>query len=115
MMLNPEDNKDHLPEDYISDILGVLPEKQRSRFRDGLWVKAEGVIYDKFDETMIVKAADMPREFDRYAAGQDFGLNITFVKIGWLGDCVYVLCDYGAFNMTTQSFNEELTARGWLD
>jgi hypothetical protein len=38
----------------------------------------------------------MPKEFDRYAAGQDFGLNITFVKIGWLGDCVYVRCDYGA-------------------
>jgi PBSX family phage terminase large subunit len=101
MMLNPEDNKDNLPEDYISDILDVLPEKQKARFRDGLWVKAEGVIYDRFDETMIVKASDLPRQFDRYAAGQDFGLNITFVKIAWLGDVVYVLCDYGAFNMTT--------------
>jgi hypothetical protein len=80
-----------------------------------LWVKAEGVIYGKFDETMIVKVADLPKEFDRCAAGQDFGLNITFVKIGWVGDVIYVLYDYGAFNMTTQSFNEELTARGWLD
>jgi len=115
MLLNPEDNKANLPEDYISDILDVLPEKQRARFRDGMWVKAEGVIYDRFDETMIVKAADIPERFDRYAAGQDFGLNITFVKIGWLGDVIYVLCDYGAFNMTTQSFNEELTARGWMD
>jgi hypothetical protein len=75
-------------------------------------MKAEVVIYERFDETMMVKAADLPKAFDRYAAGQDFGLHITFVKIGWLGDCVYVLCDYGAFNMTTQSFNEELTARG---
>jgi hypothetical protein len=114
MVLNPEDNKDNLPEDYISDILDVLPEKQKARFRDGLWVKAEGVIYDKFDETMIVKAADLPEAFDRCAAGQDFGLNITFVKIGWVGETVYVLCDYGAFNMTTQSFNEELAARSWL-
>jgi hypothetical protein len=115
MILNPEDNREHLPDDYISDILDALPERQRARFRDGAWVKAEGVVYDKFDETMIVKAADMPEAFDRYAAGQDFGLNITFVKIGWLGDCIYVLRDYGAFNMTTQSFNEELMARGWLD
>jgi hypothetical protein len=46
------------------------------------WVKAEGVIYDKFDETMIVKAVDMPGEFARYAAGQDFGLNIlNFTKV----------------------------------
>jgi hypothetical protein len=92
-----------------------MPERQKARFKRGEWVKADGVIYDRFDETMIVKTADMPEKFDRYAAGQDFGLNITFVKIGWLGDVVYVLCDYGAFNMTTLSFNEELTARGWFD
>ena len=115
MLLNPEDNKDNLPEDYIADILDTLPEKQKARFRDGLWVKAEGVIYDKFDESMIIKAADLPDHFDRYSAGQDFGLNITFVKIGWLDDVIYVLCDYGAFNMTTQSFNEEVAARGWYD
>jgi len=115
MLLNPEDNRDNLPEDYISDILDTLPEKQKARFRDGLWVKAEGVIYDRFDETMIVRASDLPEHFDRYAAGQDFGLNITFVKIGWVGDVVYVLGDYGAFNMTTQSFNEEVTARGLQD
>jgi len=115
MLLNPEDNKDNLPEDYIADILDVLPEKQKARFRDGLWVKAEGVIYDKFDESMIVKAADLPERYDRYAAGQDFGLNITFVKIGWVGDTIFVLGDYGAFNMTTQSFNEELSARGLFE
>ena len=112
MLLNPEDNRDNLPEDYITDILDVLPEKQKARFRDGLWVKAEGVIYDRFDETMIVKVDDLPKQFDRYAAGQDFGLNITFVKIAWLGDVIYVIGDYGAFNMTTQSFNDELIARG---
>ena len=113
MVLNPEDNKDNLPEDYISDILDTLPEKQKARFRDGLWVKAEGVIYEKFDETMIVKQEDLPEHFDSFAAGQDFGLNITFVKIGWVGDVVYVICDYGAFNITTQSFNEEVSARGY--
>jgi hypothetical protein len=115
MILNPEDNRDNLPADYISDILDTLPEKQRARFRDGLWVKAEGVIYDKFDESMIVRVGDLPKRFDRYAAGQDFGLNITNVKIGWLGDVVYVLSDYGAFNMTTKSFNAELEARFWFD
>jgi hypothetical protein len=114
MLLNPQDNCENLPEDYISDILDGLPEKQKARFRDGQWVKAEGVIYDRFDESMIVKVSELPERFDRYAAGQDFGLNITFVKIGWLGDVVFVLADYGAFNMTTQSFNEELGARGLL-
>ncbi|MCL2186515.1 MAG: phage terminase large subunit [Treponema sp.] len=115
MLLNPFDNQENLPEDYISDILDALPEKQRARFRDGLWVKADGVIYDRFEESMIIKADDLPKEFDRIAAGQDFGLNITFVKIGWVGETIYVLCDYGAFNMTTKSFNDEVCARGWLD
>jgi hypothetical protein len=115
MLLNPEDNRDNLPDDYISDILDTLPEKQRARFRDGLWVKADGLVYDKFDESMIVKAADLPDKFDRCAAGQDFGLHITFVRIAWVGETIFVLCDYGALNMTTQSFNEELAARGYLN
>jgi len=115
MVLNPDDNKENLPEDYITDILDGLPEKQRARFKDGLWTKTEGVIYEKFDESMIVKADDLPDCFDKYAAGQDFGLNITFVKIAWKDDVIYVIGDYGAFNMTSQSFNGELLARGLLD
>jgi PBSX family phage terminase large subunit len=114
MLLNPEDNQDHLPEDYISDILDALPERQRARFRDGAWVKAEGVIYDKFDETMILKPEELPQHFDRLAAGQDFGLNITNVKIGMTGKTIYVLADYGSYNMTTKSFNSELEAQGWF-
>ena len=68
MLLNPQDNSENLPEDYIADILDVLPEKQKARFRDGQWVKAEGVIYDRFDESMIVKVSELPEKFDRYAA-----------------------------------------------
>ena len=115
MIMNPKDNCDHLPDDYIPDILDTLPEKARARFRDGAWVKAEGAIYDRFDESMIVRFSDLPKRYDRYAAGQDFGLNITNVKIGWVGEIVYVLSDYGAYNMTTKSFNTELEARGWFD
>jgi hypothetical protein len=115
MLLNPDDNRENLPDDYINDILDTLPEKQKARFKLGLWVKAEGVIYEKFDERMIIDDDDIPDCFDRYAAGQDFGLNITNVKIGIKDDVVYVLDDYGAFNMTTKSFNDELHARNWFD
>jgi PBSX family phage terminase large subunit len=114
MILNPEDNKEHLPEDYISDILDALPEKQRARFRDGSWVKAEGAVYEKFDETMILKPGELPEKFDRITAGQDFGMTITNVKVGIAGETVYVLADYGSYNMTTKTFNDELLARGWF-
>jgi PBSX family phage terminase large subunit len=114
MILNPEDNRAHLPDDYISDILDALPEKARARFRDGAWVKAEGAIYDYFDENMIIKPKDLPESFDRFSAGQDFGLTITNVKVGYSGNIIYVLEDYGSFNMTTKTFNEELNQRDWF-
>jgi hypothetical protein len=77
-------------------------------------VKAEGVIYDKFEESMMMRPEDLPEKFDRFAAGQDFGMNITNVKIGWVEEVVYVLADCGSYNMTTKSFNEELLARDWF-
>jgi hypothetical protein len=114
MLLNPEDNKENLPEDYIGDILDVLPEKQRARFRDGLWVKAEGAVYGRFDEAMILESGELPESFDRFAAGQDFGLHIANVKIGIRSGCIYVLDDCGGYNMTARTFNEELVRRGWF-
>jgi PBSX family phage terminase large subunit len=38
-LLNPDDNRDNLPHDHINDILDTLPEKQKQRFKMGLWVK----------------------------------------------------------------------------
>lgn len=113
MVLNPSDNAENLAEDYICDILDTMPEKQKARFRDGLWVKADGVVYEKFREDMILFPEEMPEKFDFMTAGQDFGLNITNVKVGWVGSNVYLVTDYGAYNMPTRTFNEELTELGW--
>ena len=59
------DNAENLDEDYISDILDNMPEKQRARFRDGLWVKLEGSVYEKFEEAMILPRDKLPAEFDK--------------------------------------------------
>lgn len=115
MLLNPADNAENLDEDYISDILDTMPEKQRARFRDGLWVKAEGVVYEKFDETMIIPADQMPEEYDYFTGGQDFGLHIAAVKVGWLGDKVYVVKDSGGFNVTTRTFVEKQNEDRWYE
>ena len=113
MLLNPADNREHLAPDYISEVLDALPEKQRARFRDGLWVKGEGCIYEKFTEEMIVEPKDLPT-MDYYTAGQDFGMNITNVKIGWKGRRVYAVRDHGGYNLTTRSFDDELAELGWF-
>ncbi|HQL05723.1 MAG TPA: phage terminase large subunit [Treponemataceae bacterium] len=120
MVLNPADNVENLAEDYIDDILDNLPEKQKARFKDGLWVKAEGVVYEKFEESMILSDETMPSEFEYYTAGQDFGLNIAGVKIGWKKNltglyCVYIIADNGGFNITTQTFVEQLTSNKWYE
>jgi len=113
MLLNPLDNAEHLAADYIEDILDTMPDKQKARFRDGLWVKAEGVVYDKFSEDMILSPEEMPAKYDMITAGQDFGLNITNVKVGWIGNTVYLVADCGAYNMPTRTFDEELSELGW--
>lgn len=113
MILNPQDNADNLAADYISDILDTMSDKQKARFRDGLWVKAEGVVYEKFSEEMLLAPEELPERFDFVTAGQDFGLNITNVKAGWVGNTVYLIADYGAYNVPTRTFNETLEALGW--
>lgn len=115
MVLNPADNADNLAEDYISDILDNMPEKQKARFRDGLWVKPEGTVYDRFEEEMILKPEQLPKEYDRFTGGQDFGLNIAAVKVGWKDGCVYVIADHGGFNITTRTSVEEQTKEKWYD
>ncbi len=114
MLINPIDNQEHLDEGYIEDVLANLPEKQRARFLSGLWVKGEGCIYERFEETMIIREEDLP-EMDYYTAGQDFGLNITNVKIGYAGEAVYIVADHGGHNITTRTFNDQLKALGWFD
>ena len=114
-ILNPMDNAENLDEDYISDILDNMPEKQRARFRDGLWVKPDGSIYEKFEESMILRREELPDEFDKYTGGQDFGLHIAAVKIGWVGETVYVIADSGGFNITTKTSVEQQQAKHWYD
>ena len=114
-VLNPADNAENLDEDYISDILDNMPEKQRARFRDGLWVKPDGSVYEKFEESMILPRDKLPEKFDKYTGGQDFGLHIAAVKIGWVGDTVYVVADFGGFNITTKTSVEQQTDKGWYD
>ena len=112
--INPADNEENLPENYIEDILENLPERKRKRFRDGDFVKEEGVIYSKFDATkhVIYDASEIPT-MEFYSKGLDFGLNMAAVLIGYCGDMVYILDCYGAYNVTTSVFQSILTARGW--
>ncbi len=105
LLINPEDNAENLSKQYLR-ILDELPDKERKRFRDGLWVKPEGMIISNFDETAIIDR--LPNGYSRYIfAGVDFGLNMAIVYLTELNSVYYVLGDYGAYGMTSAQFNRE--------
>ena len=113
LKMNPIDNKENLPDHYIENNLETLADRARRRFLDGEFVKAEGTIYEEFDESCIL-AKDAVPEMERYSMGIDFGLNSAAVLIGWSGDNVYVLGDYGNFNITAATLNIAIQER-WQD
>jgi len=110
MLMNPDDNRDNLPEGYIENVLDNLSARQRKRFRYGEWVKAEGVIYEAFTDAHIIPCQDLP-QIERYVVGLDFGLNMAAVLIGRAGDNIYVIDDMGAYNATASAFSYEMDSR----
>ncbi|NMH68601.1 PBSX family phage terminase large subunit [Bacillus sp. RO3] len=65
------------------------------RYILGLWVLAEGVIYDMFSTNTHV-VSELPYRFDESFIGIDFGTNnpTTFLKIGRSGDDYYIYDEY---------------------
>ncbi|MED2007016.1 PBSX family phage terminase large subunit [Brevibacillus borstelensis] len=84
-----------------------LSEKVKERFRRmfsgvffkryilGLWVMAEGVVYDMFDEDVHV-VDDLPESFDRLFVGGDYGINnpTAFLLCGQKGNDFYAIREY---------------------
>ena len=50
-----------------------------------------------------------------FTEGQDIGLNIAGVKIGYHEDRIYVVKDHGGHYITTKTFNDPLTLKGWFE
>ena len=114
MLMNPGDNAENLPEDYIETRLETLSGRARRRFLLGEWVKAEGVIYEAFTEEHIVSLDEIP-DIERYVVGLDFGLNMAAVLVGRAGDNIYIIDDMGAYNATASAFNSEIDSRWTYD
>lgn len=65
------------------------------RYILGLWVMAEGIIYDMFDDN--IHAVDiLPLEFDYFTVAIDYGTSniTTFVLLGHQGTVDYVIDEY---------------------
>ena len=68
LLMNPEDNEENLPDEYIGSVLGVLSRRKRERFQFGKWLdKVEGALWD---DDIIPHIQGVP-ECDRIVIGVD--------------------------------------------
>lgn len=75
----------HNPEDY-ADTMNRLTGVRRQRLRDGKWVMAEGVVYDKFDTAIhVIAPFEIPTDWRRIRA-IDFGYTNPFICQWWAID-----------------------------
>lgn len=67
----------------------------KQRFIDGLWVMAEGAIYPHY-QTAIVAEKDLPKTFDTYLVGCDYGTTNPFcyLMLGRYQNVWYVLKEF---------------------
>lgn len=83
-----------IKEEYRRMFSGVW----KSRFIDGKWVIANGIIYDMFnDEKHIVKDSQIPYdEIDKWCIGVDYGTgnSTCFLLLGRVDDIIYVVGEY---------------------
>lgn len=64
MIMNPDDNIENLPEDYISSVLGTLSHRQQKRFRYGEFIDdVEGALwtYELIDKHRVHEAPALKR------------------------------------------------------
>lgn len=79
----PEDNIANLPPGYIETHLDTLPQALRDRYRSGLWLNVEGIVYDVFDEEKHVIPGFMPRAGYTIYRAIDFGYSNPFACV-WI-------------------------------
>jgi PBSX family phage terminase large subunit len=88
-----EDNLS-LDHEYVEELKKEYTGLWYKRFIQGLWVLAEGVVYDMFDERKHV-IVEIP-ECDRYWVAIDYGTNnpTVFLLQGQKGNVFYTLKEY---------------------
>lgn len=91
----PEDNEEHLPKGYITNILSKLPEDKKKRFLKGEWSFLPGRVYGNVSESNIKSLEkNIYKFYDDIAVGIDFGLHMCACIWGFKvnGDLVEAYC-----------------------
>jgi PBSX family phage terminase large subunit len=114
LLMNPDDNIENIDEDYINEVLDVLPPRERQRFREGIFQDAaEGAIYYAFDRTKHIKELPDPRTPIKF--GCDFNVNpITAVAGYFQNGIIYITGEIYMQNSNTYKLADEMKRRWGL-
>jgi PBSX family phage terminase large subunit len=114
----------NLPQEYVEDLKKEFTGLWYKRFIQGLWVVAEGAIYDGFDEDLhVVDEVPHPSQYERIIAGVDYGTYnpTSFLSLGLYKGTWYVFseCRYegGAGGIQRQRTDAEHSQamREWIE
>ncbi len=88
------DDNPNLPPEYVKDLKSYYTGLWYKRYIEGLWVLAEGVVYDMFDENIHVRPA--PPNTDDHVVSIDYGTTnpTVFQMWGSHGDSLHLLREY---------------------
>ena len=70
MLMNPQDNQENLPPDYIETVLGGLSRRKQQRFLLGQWLDAEEGALWKYDDILRCSLGEVP-QMDRIVISID--------------------------------------------
>jgi len=104
------DDNPYLDPAYVQSMKNAYPESSLwyKRYILGLWVAAEGMIYDMFTDGHIVD--ELPETFDKYYVSCDYGtMNPSvFLLFGVKGNVVYCIKEYYHDGRTSQKQRTDL-------
>lgn len=106
----------YLPEDYVANLKATTPAGMwYDRRIKGLWVAAEGLVYELFDRSKhVIPAFDPPAHWRRYAA-VDFGFTNPFVHLwGALDEDgrLHIYAEHYQANMLIRDHAKHIKAKG---
>jgi len=108
LLMNPEDNRDNIDESYIDEILEGLPQKEKDRFKHGIFSDGEeGAIYYAFNKDNHVRKFD--RENIPVKLGMDFNVSPgaavcaeVYNNTIWIFDEIYQKSNSNTYKMADE-------------
>lgn len=109
LLMNPEDNIENIDQDYLTEVLDQMTEKDKKRFKYGEFEGDHlGFIYYGFNRKAHVKKINRNHNFPIYV-GMDFNVNpMTAVVCQYYDDKVWVIDEFYLMSSNTDEMAKDI-------